>query len=79
VAGSTKTLDRNVSGKMPMKPAFITAFGERISRPSTENTHDSPNEKTTTSASAATAPPNPPSGRYPRPRPTTMITVPATT
>ena len=39
--------DRNVSGKMPMKPAFMTAFGERSSSPSVVNTHDRPNAKTT--------------------------------
>ena len=36
-----------------MKPAFITAFGERISRPSVVKTHERPKANTTTSASAA--------------------------
>ena len=27
VSGSTNTFDRNVSGKIAMKPAFITALG----------------------------------------------------
>ncbi len=62
-----------------MKPAFITAFGERSSRPSTENAHDRPNANSTTSPSAAAAPATPPSGRKPRTTPTTRITVPAST
>ena len=37
-----------------MKPAFMTAFGERISRPSVVKTQESPKAKTITSASAAT-------------------------
>jgi hypothetical protein len=63
VDGSTKTLDRNVSGKIPMKPAFITAFGVRSSRPKVVNSHDRPKEKTTTRASAATTPTTPAPGR----------------
>src|SRR5215211_7277242 len=51
VSGSTNTLLRNVTGKIPMKPAFITAFGDRSSSPSVVNTHDSPNANTITSAS----------------------------
>ena len=50
VSGSTNTFDRNVSGKMPMKPAFITALGERSSRPSVVNTQLSPNENAIVSA-----------------------------
>ena len=46
-----------------MKPAFITALGERSSSPSVVKTHDRPKEKTTTSASAATTPPTPAPGR----------------
>ena len=42
VSGSTNTLDRNVSGKIPMKPAFMTAFGVRSSSPSVVNTHEQP-------------------------------------
>ena len=38
VSGSTNTLDRNVSGKIAMKPAFMTAFGERRSSPSVVKT-----------------------------------------
>ena len=63
VAGSTNTLDRNVSGKMPMKPAFMTAFGDRSTSPSVVNTHESPNAKMTTSARAAATPTIPASGR----------------
>ena len=48
---------------MLMKPAFMTALGERISSPSVVNTHERPNAKTTTSASAATTPGTPASGR----------------
>ena len=50
VSGSTNALDRNVSGKMNMKPAFITALGERSSRPSVVNTQLTPNANTTVSA-----------------------------
>ena len=46
-----------------MKPAFMTAFGVRISRPSVVKTHDSPNANTITSASAASTPPTPAPGR----------------
>lgn len=46
-----------------MKPGFITAFGERSSRPSVLNTQERPKANTTTSASAATAPGTPASGR----------------
>jgi len=42
-----------------MKPAFITAFGVRISRPIVVNTHDRPKAKTITNASAATTPGTP--------------------
>ena len=53
-----------------MKPAFITAFGVRSSSPSVVKTHERPNAKTSTSASAAThARARPPSGRKPRIRP----------
>ena len=45
VSGSTKTLLRKVSGKIPMKPAFMTAFGERISSPSVVKTQESANAK----------------------------------
>ena len=61
-----------------MKPAFMTAFGERSSRPSVVNTQDRPNANTITSASAATTPPTPAPGRKPRITPSTTITVPAT-
>jgi hypothetical protein len=63
VSGSTKTLLRNVSGKIPMKPAFITALGVRSSSPSVVKTHDRPKAKTITSASAATTPGTPAPGR----------------
>ena len=63
---------------MLMKPAFMTAFGERISRPMVVNTQERPNANTTTNASAASTPPTPASGRKPSARPSTMITVPAT-
>ena len=62
-----------------MNPAFITAFGERSSSPSVENTHDSPNENATTSASAATTPTTPAPGRNPRATPSSTMTVPAST
>ncbi len=62
VEGSTNALLRNVRGKIAMKPAFITALGERISRPRVVNTHDSPNENTTTSASPASRPGRPAGG-----------------
>ena len=39
-----------------MKPAFMTAFGERSSRPSVVKTQERPNAKTITSASAASTP-----------------------
>ena len=78
MSGSTKTFERNVSGKIAMKPAFITALGERMTSPSVVKTHERPNANTTTSASAATTPPTPASGSKPRIRPSTMITVPAT-
>ena len=78
VSGSTNTLLRNVSGKIPMKPAFITAFGDRSNSPSVVNTHDRPKANTTTSASAASTPGAPPSGRKPSARPSRTITVPAT-
>ena len=61
-----------------MKPAFMTALGERSSRPIVVNTHERPKANTITSASAATTPPTPASGRNPRITPSTMITVPAT-
>ena len=48
---------------MPMKPAFMTALGERISSPSVVNTQERPNANTTTSASAASAPGTPAPGR----------------
>ncbi len=63
VSGSTKTLERKVSGKMLMKPAFMTALGERSRRPMVVKTQDSAKAKTTTSASAAATPPMPASGR----------------
>ena len=69
VSGSTNALDRNVSGKMNMKPAFITALGERRSSPSVVNSQLTPNENTTVSPSAAITPSAPPSGRNPRMRP----------
>ena len=78
VSGSTNTFDRNVSGNRPVKPAFMTAFGERISRPSVVKTQERPKAKTITSASAATIPSRPSSGRKPRIRPRTLITIPAT-
>ena len=56
VSGSHEALDRNVSGKMPMKPAFITALGERRSRPSVVNSQLTPNANTTVSPSAAITP-----------------------
>ena len=59
VSGSTKTFERNVIGKMPMKPAFMTAFGERSSSPSVVKTHERPKAKTITSAIAARTPPSP--------------------
>ncbi len=62
-----------------MKPAFMTALGERSRRPRVVNTHDRPKAKVTTRASAASAPPTPASGRNPRATPTRMITVPAST
>jgi len=78
VSGSTYTLLRKVSGKMLMKPAFMTAFGERISMPIVVNTQDRPNAKTTTRPIAASTPLTPASGRKPRISPSTMITVAAT-
>ena len=41
-------------------------------------TQERPNANTTTSASAASTPPTPASGRKPSTTPSTMITVPAT-
>jgi hypothetical protein len=69
---------RKVSGKMLMKPAFIVAWGDRITRPKLVNTQERPNEKRTTSATEARTPGTPLSGRNPRIRPRTMITVAAT-
>jgi hypothetical protein len=63
VSGSTKTLLRKVSGKIAMKPAFMTALGDRIRRPSVVKAHERPKANTVTSASAATTPPTPAPGR----------------
>ena len=46
--------------------------------PTEVNTQDRPNAKTIVSASAATTPPTPASGRKPRITPSTTMTVPAT-
>ena len=54
-----------------MKPAFMTALGDRISSPSVVNTHARPNENATTSSIAATTPGTPPSGRKPSTTPST--------
>ncbi len=62
-----------------MKPAFITAFGVRSSRPRVVNTQESPKANATTRASAASTPGTPAPGRKPRITPSTMITVPAIT
>ena len=73
VSGSTNVFERKVMGNSAMKPPFMTAFGERSSRPIVMNTHASPNEKTTTSPIAATVP-GTESGRNPRITPTRMTT-----
>ncbi len=52
-----------MSGKIAMKPAFITALGERISRPSVVNTQESAKANSTVIPSAASTPGTPPSGR----------------
>jgi hypothetical protein len=79
VFGSTNVLLRNVSGKSAMNPAFMTAFGDRISRPIVVNTQARPNENTTTSATAASTPSQPASGLKPRMTPTIITTVAPTT
>lgn len=79
VAGSTNTLDRNVRANMNRKPAFMTAFGERSTSPSAENTHDRPKANSTTRPSADAAPVTPASGRNPSATPSPRMTVPAST
>ena len=63
VSGSTKPLLTKTSGNSAMKPAFITAFGARSSRPSVVKAHERPKAKATTTSIAPTTPSTPPSGR----------------
>ena len=46
-----------------MKPAFMTALGERSSSPSVVKTHERPKANTITSAIAASTPGTPAPGR----------------
>src|SRR3954447_9590248 len=74
VRGSTKTLDRKVSGKITIMLTPITDFSVRSSSPNIVQIHEKANEKTTSRAIPATTPPTPPSGRKPRITPTVSIT-----
>ena len=63
VVGSTKTLDRNVSGKITIMLTPITDFSVRSISPNIVQIHENANEKTTSRAIPASTPPTPPSGR----------------
>ena len=62
-----------------MKPAFITALGERISRPSVVNTQESPNENTHHQRQRGQHAGHAGAGPEAEDQPSTMITVPAST
>src|SRR5262245_65151645 len=74
VSGSTNTLLANVSGNSTVMLSYITDSGVCNFNPSAVHTHDKLNEKTSSSATAATTPMTPPSGRKPSARPTAMTT-----
>src|SRR4051812_47896710 len=62
VPGSTKVLLAMVSGNSTSSATVDTAFGERSTRPSQQNTHDSATANATTSPTASATPATPPCG-----------------
>lgn len=63
VLGSTKTLDRNVSGKITIMLTPMTDFSLRSISPNMVQIHENANEKTISSATPSSTPTSPPSGR----------------
>ncbi len=63
VFGSTKTLDRKVSGKITIMLTLITDFSVRSISPNIVQIHEKANENTSSSTIPASTPPSPPSGR----------------